>query len=72
MPKTKEFGHSRHVGENDVKTFCPSVEGKVYVHSEAGMAARKAINPQKKNKKISLACFTACKTLLSNNTIKMI
>ena len=28
LPKTKEFGHSRHVGDSGTDTYCPSVEGK--------------------------------------------
>jgi hypothetical protein len=47
LPKTKDFGHSRHIGQNGVDTFCPSVEGKQFVNKEAWLAARKVANPPK-------------------------
>ena len=47
LPKTKNFGHSRHIGQNAVDTFCPSLEGKLYVSTAAWLAARKAVNPPK-------------------------
>ncbi len=47
LPKTKDFGHSRHIGVHSVDTFCPAVEGKQYGSKEAWMKARKAANPPK-------------------------
>ncbi|XP_071834946.1 uncharacterized protein, partial [Apostichopus japonicus] len=35
MSKTKDFGHSHHIGRLGVDTFCPAVEGKQYVSKEA-------------------------------------
>ena len=52
LPKTKDFGHSRHIGEHGVDTFCPAVEGKEYANKDAWMQARKTANPPKKKKKI--------------------
>ena len=48
--KTKVFGHSRHVGQYSVDTFCPAVEGKQYVDNDAWMKARKEVNPPKPKK----------------------
>jgi hypothetical protein len=47
LPKTKDFGHSRHIGQNGLDTFCPEVEGKEYVNKEAWLAAKKLANPPK-------------------------
>jgi hypothetical protein len=47
LPKTKDFGHSRHIGIHSVDTFCPAVEGKEFGNKEAWMAARKVVNPPK-------------------------
>ena len=47
LPKTKDLGHSRHIGINSVDTFCPALEGKQYDSKEAWMAARKTVNPPK-------------------------
>lgn len=51
MPKTVDFGHSRHIGEHGLDTFCPSVEGRQYAGKEAWLEARKKENPPKKSKK---------------------
>ena len=47
LPKTKDFGHSRHIGIHSVDTFCPVVEGKQFESKEVWMAARKVVNPPK-------------------------
>lgn len=56
LPKTVNFGHSRHIGERGLDTFCPTVEGKHYPDKEAWLKARKKEPPNKKSEKwISLA-----------------
>lgn len=49
QPKTKSFGHSRHVGELGLETFCPSVEGRQFASIEAWLEERRKANPRKKN-----------------------
>lgn len=48
LPKTKTFGHSRHVGALGLETFCPSVEGRRYASIEAWLEERRKENPRKK------------------------
>lgn len=48
LPKTKSFGHSHHVGELGLETFCPAVEGKEYANNDAWLEARRIANPTKK------------------------
>lgn len=47
LPKTKTFGHSRHVGRFGLETFCPSVEGKRYPSVDAWLQERRRENPKK-------------------------
>ena len=47
LPKTKTFGHSRHVGRYGLETFCPSVEGKRYPSVDARLQERRRENPKK-------------------------
>ena len=51
LPKTKEYGHSRHVGQHGLDTFCPAVEGKLFDSKGAWLDARKKENPPKNNPK---------------------
>ncbi len=50
MPKTKSFGHSRHIGDLGLETYCPAVEGRQYPNAEAWLKARREANPKKKKK----------------------
>ena len=45
QPKTKEYGHSRHIGQHGLDTFCPAVEGRLFPSKDAWLAARKRENP---------------------------
>ena len=47
LPKTKTFGHSRHVGIFGLEPFCPSVEGKRYPSVDAWLQERRRENPKK-------------------------
>ena len=48
LPKTKTFGHSRHVGIFGLEPFCPSVEGKRYPSVDAWLQERRRENPKKR------------------------
>ena len=47
LPKTKNFGHSRHIGRYGLETFCPSVEGKGYANVTVWLEERRKENPRK-------------------------
>lgn len=47
LPKTKNFGHSRYIGQFGVESFCPSVEGRRYASKEVWLEERRKENPRK-------------------------
>ena len=48
IPKTKEFGQSRHVGDSGTDTYCPTVQRKDGKTVQQWPAERKQANPKTK------------------------